>query len=68
MGKIPREERDSRCSSHMTFLCRELGTWLQFLVSDGECHIEGLSNEVVGIRRRRHAVWVGVKFDHGQVL
>ena len=44
------------------------GEWPQFLASDGECHIEGLSNEVVGIRRRRHAVRVGVEFDQGQVL
>ena len=50
------------------FVSRAWDLGPQFLASDGECHIEGLSNEVVGIRRRRHAVRVGVKFDHGQVL
>merc|ERR1711948_154054 len=64
MGKIPWEKETLGASLRRYFCVYSLGLGPSFLASDGECHIKGLSNEVVGIRRRCHAVWVGVEFDH----
>ena len=68
MGKIPWEKETLGASLRRYFCVESLGLgpdeWPQFSASDGECHIKGLSNEVVGIRRRCHAGWVGVEFDH----